>query len=212
MKKIVLASFILLFNAHAFSQKFTVGMVMGASCTDVQGVDAVDGDVDFHRVGVVAGGFVNRSFTDRMSVQMELLYATKGSLQPADSTNDYLYYKLRLDYLEVPVLFKYKMHLLVNKEELDKLEIEGGISFGVLVNSWQENNNGEIPFDREFYSTDWQANIGLNYYFTESCSFDVRFAHSIVPIRPHPGGVTKGLDQGEYNTAFNFTLRLLFGN
>jgi hypothetical protein len=221
MKKMLLTCLSLIFCVNSFSQSFRVGIAGGLSSTDVSGMDPYDGDEDFYRVGVVAGGFVNRTFSERLSIQMEILYATKGSLQPADSSDNYLYDKLRLDYIEIPLLFKYKMHLIVNKEALDKLEFEAGPSFGVLLNASHENNYGEISNDRPFNKMDYLINIGLNYYFSDNFSFDLRFANSIVPfdlrfansivpIRPHDNNVTYGLNKGEYNTTFNFMLRYLF--
>ncbi len=210
MKKIALLCFLFLFGGRVLAQKFSVGIIAGLASTDVNGFDMVDGDEDFNRIGVVAGIFVNCSFNDRTSVQMELLYATKGSLQPTDSTNTLPYFKLVLDYMEVPVLFKYKMHIWVNKESLDKLELEVGPSFGFLVSSTQYNFSGPVAFDREFNKSDILFNLGLNYYFSKDFSLDIRFANSVVPIRPNPGNTIYYLDNGEYNTTFSYTLRYTF--
>src|SRR5438552_9814729 len=94
MKSLMPLIFLFLLCSHAFPQSFSVGIIGGLASTDITGVDPVDGDEDFFRIGVVTGGLVNRSLNDRISLQMELLYSTKGSLQPPDSTN--YYDKIRL--------------------------------------------------------------------------------------------------------------------
>jgi hypothetical protein len=208
--KAALVALLLLLTTKAYTQSFSAGVVAGISSTDVSGIDPYDGDMDFFRIGLVAGGFVNRSLNDRSSFQMEILYATKGSLQPGDSSTGYIYDRLRLYYMEVPILFKYKMHLIVNKEALDKLEVEAGPSFAYLVHSSHENLYGEIENDRPFNKTDYLINIGLNYYFTSDFSLDIRFATSIVPIRSHVDNLSYMLNNGNYNMTLNYTFRYIF--
>jgi hypothetical protein len=214
MKKIIVLFFLMVLYKFSWSQNYSAGIIGGLSSTDVSGMDPYDRDEDFYRVGVNAGVFVNRAFNDRTSLQLELLYATKGSLQPADSSDNYLYDRLKLYYIEVPLLIKYKMHLFVNKHALDKLEIEAGPSYARLVYSHHENNNGVIFNDPPFNKNDFLINIGLTYYFTENFSFDLRFANSILPVRPNPSNITYYntyyINKGEYNTTFNYTFRYTF--
>jgi hypothetical protein len=172
-------------------------------------VEVVNKYKQYHRVGVVAGGFVNRSFDDRNSIQMEFLYTTKGSFQPPDSLGNGEY-RIRLTYFEIPVLYKYKTHLIENKQSLDKLEVEFGPSFGILLSTWQESLYIPMPVTDPFHSYDILINLGLNYYFSENFSVDVRFGNSVVPIRQHPGEVIGVFSGGDFNSAFNYTLRYSF--
>ena len=195
-----------------FSQSFTAGVIAGISNTEISGLDVYDADNDFNRLGVVFGGFVNRSFGERISLQMELLYTTKGTYQPPPDSNSYFSYRYRLNYIEIPILFKYKMHLLVNKEELDKLEVEAGPSYAQLISSLYTDNAGLSVSDLGFNKSDFLINIGLTYYFTEDFLLDLCYSNSIVPIAPVDGNVGYSYYsiKGHYNMAFNYTLRYIF--
>jgi len=68
----------------------------------------VDGDevYGFHKVGLNLGAAVIVPFSDHWEVSMELSYSQKGSYQKPHYDSDSLTgeYKLKLNYLEVPVL------------------------------------------------------------------------------------------------------------
>src|SRR5690242_13691982 len=92
---------------------FRGGVFAGLASTDVYGFDQFD--QDFLHVGVLFGGMVSRSFSDKFSIQMEMMYIRKGSRirdnEDLDSINNIArnIYTLRttmaLSYLEVPIMF-----------------------------------------------------------------------------------------------------------
>ena len=51
------------------------------------------------------------------------------------------------------------MHLIVNKQAFDKLEIEGGLAFATLINSWQADTFREYPFTQLFNKMDFLFNF-----------------------------------------------------
>ena len=58
---------------------------------------------------------------------MELDYIQKGSRENPDSSNNYEFYLLRLNYVEIPLHYKYDFH--------EKGTLEAGLSLGFLVHS-----------------------------------------------------------------------------
>ena len=91
-------------SISVYSQDFNGGVLGGINATQVFG-DSYSGP---NKAGLYLGVFVNRYFSKRSSVQLELDYIQKGSRKnPDGSTGDYDTYLLRLNYIELPVLYKY---------------------------------------------------------------------------------------------------------
>ena len=99
MKKVVVL--LLLFPLATFAQKFNAGIRAGIVASQVDG-DTYEG---FDKAGVIAGLYVNRSFSDKFSLQLEMDFIQKGSRMPVDDLNNY--YLMRLSYLEVPLLLQW---------------------------------------------------------------------------------------------------------
>lgn len=77
------------------------GVVAGAAFAKVGGPDVADEDVK-SRVGIAAGGFATLGISRNVAIQPELLYSQKG----AKSTEGEVTSRVRLSYVEVPVLLK----------------------------------------------------------------------------------------------------------
>ena len=92
-----LSIILLLGSFNCYSQIFKPGIIIGAVTTDLDGIDPYDND--FHKAGFTAGGLLNAKLSEKNSLQFEILYTQKGTLQPADSTNNYIYYKLKTNKL-----------------------------------------------------------------------------------------------------------------
>src|SRR5947207_15778391 len=97
--RIFFAAWIVVFisASAANAQRFNAGITAGALASDLVGLDSYD--TDYNKAGFTFGGFVNTHIGDKKLLQFEIYYIQKGSLQPADSTNNYVYYKLNLDYV-----------------------------------------------------------------------------------------------------------------
>src|SRR5687768_1040627 len=101
------------------AQEFNAGLRFGMDASQVNG-DRLAG---FDKAGILAGVFVNRNFSERISVQMEMIFIQKGSRRPLDDFNTY--YRLRVHYIEVPVLLRYQAS--------KKFTVYAGPSYGVLI-------------------------------------------------------------------------------
>lgn len=184
--------------------RFQGGIVAGLSATQVHG-DTYSG---FNKAGLYAGGIVKRNLSETWIAQLELVYIQKGSRKNPDPSNgDYVLYLLRVNYVEAPLLIKcnYK-----------KFSFEIGASYGVLINSHEENQfgtvNNLIPLQRSDISFLYGGNINLNEHLT----VNIRNSNSIFPIRKfdtpiyYQRRLSNMFNKGMYNTVMLIALQYQF--
>lgn len=179
------------FQIHA--QDFNGGVLAGLSMAEISG-DRLEGP---NKAGVYFGGYVNRYFSDRSSIQMELDFIQKGSRQNPDSTNNYQSYLLRLNYIEIPVHYKYDF--------ADRGTLEVGLSYGVLIYSYEEANGSTAVSGSDFQSGDLSFNFGAYYTLWERMRVNIRYSNSIMAVRPHNSGQTYRWNNGQYNEVLSIT-------
>ncbi|WP_327018593.1 porin family protein [Croceibacter atlanticus] len=125
-------------------------------------VEDADGRTSFH-----VGAIVEIPVSDRFSVQPEVLYSGQG----LQSEEDGIESKIKLDYINVPVLAKFYL--------TDGLSLEGGPQFGFLVNDEFEiedsNGNSIEVEDLDAASFDLGAALGLGYKFTNGLFLQGRY-------------------------------------
>lgn len=193
--KLSLVFFISICSLSIYSQDFNGGVLGGINATQVFG-DNYSGP---NKAGLYLGVYVNRYFSKRSSIQLELDYIQKGSRKnPDGSTGDYDTYILRLDYIELPVLYKYDF--------AEKGTLETGLSLGVLVNSYEESNGSTEVSGDDFSAVDFSFNLGFYYTLVKNLRINLRLSNSILPIRPHASGQTYRWNQGQYNQGIAFIL------
>jgi hypothetical protein len=185
---------LLAFKIHAQEYKFHSGFIAGISTSQVDG-DQLAG---YNKVGIKAGAFVNRNFSEHVCMQMELLFIQKGSRKPIN-TDDNTYFIMRLNYIEVPLMFRYQLS--------KKIIGEAGPSFATLVSSEETDEVGIIKSRPPFHKFDFDVNAGGYYLLSDNWSFNFRFSYSIVPIRPfdtaHPYAF---FDRGQFNNLLSMAL------
>ena len=108
-------------------------------------------------------------------LQMELEYFQKGSRENPDSANFYNQYLLRVDYIELPVLYQY----IVNK----RFKFEAGLSLGFLVNYYEKSNYYEIKGGNPVAKVSFQINAGMYINLTQHLSANIRTNNSLLNIR-----------------------------
>jgi hypothetical protein len=195
-KLIFLTSILFVFESLT-AQEFNGGVLGGLSTSEISG-DRLEGP---NKAGIYAGVFVNRYFSKRSSVQMELDYIQKGSRSNPDSSNNYEFYLLRLNYIELPVHYKYDFH--------ERGSLETGLSLGVLIHSYEEGNPGNPVSGPDFDKTDLSFNIGAFFTIIENLRINVRYSNSIIKVRDHASGATYKANQGQYNEVLSFTLHYI---
>ena len=197
-KKIFFICLFIFSNQLLHAQNFKAGVIGGIATTQVAG-DQLAG---FNKVGVIAGGFVNKSFGSKTGVQMEVIFIQKGSRKPINTDNNE-FYVMRVSYFEVPVLFKW--------QAAQKFNIEAGPSFGSLIFSEEEDQLG-IEYNRPPFKTfDLCGNIGISYSLNENLTVNSRLSNSLIPMRDFASGYSFAFfDRGQYNTVLAFTLHYQF--
>ena len=115
-QSVLVCAVCLLAAGSAAAQTVTAGVKAGAALTSIpdagQVFDQVSGEesVDVSaKLGLVVGGFVQFAFSDRFSLQPELLFVMKGvKLDVADNIGTV---KAGINYLELPLLVRYNRTL-----------------------------------------------------------------------------------------------------
>jgi hypothetical protein len=183
----------------AYAQQFNAGVMGGLGGTQVSG-DQLSG---FDKLGFIAGGFVSSTLSEKFDMGGQLLFITKGSKKDQDpDKNDYTTYLLRLQYLELPIVFTWK--------QSKRFYFEAGPTFGYLLSSYEEDEYGEDPVSREF--NDFELGIVASIIVNIKAGFAVnlRYNNSIMPVREHAGGSTYRLNQGQYNSGLLLVAQYTF--
>ena len=85
----------------------TIGVMAGVNYATVeQDPEPTDIELD-HRLGLLAGGFLDVRVNDVFSIEPEVLYSQKGAEVQGTGSNSDLEGSVRLDYIEVPLLLKF---------------------------------------------------------------------------------------------------------
>ena len=200
MKKL-LCLYLIMFSCNlVFSQNIKGGLIAGISTSQVSG-DNLGG---FDKAGFTAGALAKTTLSEKLDFEIELLYVQKGSKKNINpDKNDYVYYKLQLNYVEVPIMIKYKFS--------DKWIFDAGLSYGRLVHSSEEDEYGEFPESIPFKKDEFSVNGGLNYFIFKNIVMNWRLSQSVLPIRPHSSGAQYRLNRGQFNTVLMFLLKYEFG-
>jgi len=211
-RKIALFSlFLILITTCSFSQEkgFRGGIIAGAVASQVDG-DMLSG---YNKSGLQGGIFLVNKFTKRAGIQIEMKYIQKGSrtVNHVDSLNlgNKRYYKLRLNYIEVPFLYNHYLYYLKKQ-----FILEAGVGFAYLFRV-REDIGGfgmmEIsPNDRQFSRFEFPILCGVSFFPTENFHINFRYSYSVLPIRPHPANQTWYFDRGQYNNLISFGMYLNF--
>ena len=198
---IVIASYI-----NCSAQAFKAGAIAGITGAQIEG----DGYGGYNKLGFIGGGFVNTSLSEKLAAQFEIYFINKGSFDAAHpDRGDFDKLSININYIEVPVVLRYKY---------EKLNFEIGLYIAKLIgNPHLENQNGEIFITRyPFKSFDFGGLIGVSYQINKKFSCNLRSKNSIIPIRDFENsdqqiGIFNQLfSRGWYNVDLNFTVRYHF--
>jgi hypothetical protein len=201
MNRFCIACLIFLLPFGAGAQSFHAAIKGGIAATQVSG-DNLGG---FDQFGGTIGGVVGIPLSEKLDLNLEILFVQKGSRKVADPDNeDYKEYLLRLNYFEFPLLLQYK--------HSDRIALEAGPILGVLVSAKEEDELGPFNWNepRPFDKTEIGAGGGIVYNFAKNWAVVSRFETSILPIRPHQSGQTYQWNRGQYNTVLLFMLQYRF--
>ncbi len=201
-KKILLIVSICISAISATAQKFQGSLIAGAITSQVSG-DKLDG---FDKSGVIVGGAVALPLSEKFGLGMEMIFIQKGSKKGINAEKeDYSYYRMSLNYAEVPIVFEY----ISSK----RFRFHIAPTIGVLLSSKEEDTYGDIPENQTAPFEKYEVGIagGMSFFFSEKFSIKLRLAQSVLPIR-NVGIDTQYMDSGQYNSAIELMLQYHFKN
>lgn len=199
-KSLIAAVFLTLSLEFHAQQRFSAYASAGFTATQVQG-DNLGG---FHKPGICAGFGVKVNTRGKVFANIELQFVQKGSQKLQDPDNgDYGFYKLKLNYAEIPILAGV---------QISKLLLFTGPTIGFLLSSSEETegvpSSGTYPFKKTDIS--WCGGAGAA--ITKKWTATLRLSESLLSIRETPiyqkGAF--GRFRGQYNTALIFFLNYSF--
>lgn len=180
------------------AQTFRAGLSAGVIASQVSG----DGYAGFDKAGIFAGSFINFYTSENWSLQMEINYAEKGSRKnPNTAEGDHKFFRLRLKYIDVPVMAKV---------DYKNFTFEFGLYYGRLIAYELEDENGifDLPEGtNDFENYEVGALIGINYNLTEQLLMNWRLSNSIQEIREYDSNSSYLLNDGMFNTYLTFSIR-----
>ncbi len=191
-----------LFCSNAQEHRFSAGITAGLSSSQISG-DELAG---FNKTGFTGGLLLRTTFTKNWTTQFEMLFIQKGSKEAArmDSiTGEYSYYRLQLNYLEVPVLLQYR---------IKKVFFEAGPGIGYLINYREEDKTGDITNRRPFNKFEISFNFGFGVCIKDHFGIGIRYSNSINSVRDHLSQAKRWYNPGQQNTALQLALSYTFGN
>jgi hypothetical protein len=191
----------LFLTAQALSaQKFHAGLLAGGNVSQVDG----DNWQGYNKIGFQAGAFTNLSVSPHSSFQLEVEFKQMGSRKNENlQTNDLTSYLLRLNYMEVPVLYQYTF--------ARRFSAELGPAADFLVSYYERQDGLESPNTVPLRPFNVSGLLGAGVWITPHLKADFRFQYSLYSIRqpadPPPPSYRKILfEVGQYNNALVLSL------
>jgi hypothetical protein len=189
---LLVSGFFFSFLKPVFNQKFEAGLLAGLNTSQITG----DNFSGYNQPGIIGGLWISRQINEKMKLVMEMEYLPKGSRRnPKPNELDFAFYRLRLHYIEVPIVFNYKAH--------KRFTLETGLSFGALVGVYEADENGPLTGNfapvEQFKRSDISFNAGINWLIDDKWTFNVRSINSIFPVRDFQNQVTTFLNRGQYS-------------
>lgn len=208
MKKITLSIVAVLAFGFANAQEVKFGLKAGMNLSSWSG--DTDG-VDLKSIaGVNAGGFVAIKFSEKLTLQPEVLFSTQGVKiddQEVDINGDGIWdvigdVRFNLAYINVPVMVKYY--------PVKGFNVEVGPQLGILVGAKAvttvQGYEGESKMDvkKIFESVDFGLNFGAGYDFTENISAGVRYNLGLANIAKTESGDTSKVNNSVFSLSVGY--------
>lgn len=147
-----------------------IGVKLGVNIASLNGSNANNLD---SRAGLIIGVAAEIPFTEKFSIQPELLYSEQGAQQK----DNFMY---ELNYVLLPIMAKY----YIGKG----FSVEAGPQFSFLLKdelaSLEQNNSSEVNTAAENF--DLGLNLGLGYQFKSGIFFQTRYNLGLVAVTEDP--------------------------
>lgn len=182
-------------ESRRFGQ-FDAGVRLGISGCQIDG----DNYGGYNKLGFSGGAIVRSPLSEKLDIQMELLYSHRGSRDPADPDNGKLNsYRINLNYIDIPLLLKFPAW---------KFDFEAGLCNGIFLSSSEEDEFGTVTNSIfNFLRYELALNVGTNFRLTENWMLNVRYHRSVLPIANQRRLIPRfGFLGGSYNDVVSFSI------
>lgn len=206
MNKLFIFVILSLITLNLKSQSFYGGVKLAALVSQVDG----DNYGGYHKIAPTGGIYVRNNFSknDNWGMSLELNYRNKGSraTQEELKAEGYSDFKIVLHYIELPIIFNFKIKRISSYKFKNDFFIEFGPSFAYLIKGTQYISR--IDQNETFNKFELGLNIGLSYMFNNRWGINYRYSYSFpfTPIKKHPGGQKWLLNRGLYNNCMSLGL------
>lgn len=206
MKKITLSIVVVLAFGFAKAQEVRFGLNTGLNLStwtgDIEGVDLKT------RVGINGGGFVAIQFSEKLTLQPEVMFSNQGVIVDdavvsvdgiGNVEGDVRFY---LSYINVPVMVKYYV--------VKRFNVEVGPQIGFLISAKSvttvKGYKGENKLDvkESFESIDFGLNFGAGYDFNEKISVGARYNLGLANIAKTEEGDNTKLKNSVFSLLVGF--------
>jgi opacity protein-like surface antigen len=161
-------------NAQNNTDLIQFGLKAGVNFATLSGDDVENAE---SRTGFHAGGLVEIPFTDRFSVQPEILYSQQG----AKADNSFGEGTWKLDYIQIPVMAKIYLTDGFN------LQVGPQVGFRMSENFELESGSNEVEVDSEIEDNDIDFSLagGLGYKFDNGFFIQARYNYAFTEAFPN---------------------------
>jgi Outer membrane protein beta-barrel domain len=186
MKKIILLLPVACIAVFASAQvRFGVKAGYNLSTLIYSGTVTLDGEKS--KSGFNAGLYASIPFSESFSLQPEFVYSQQG----ANFQNNTEEGTLNYDYLNIPVLIKYKLPV--------GLFFETGLQVGILLTANEKSNGNSTDIMYKTYSPDYAWPLGLGFEMpNKHFGIDLRYNLGLINI------LRSGSDVNVKNSVFQF--------
>ncbi|WP_417592389.1 porin family protein [Owenweeksia hongkongensis] len=170
MKNLCFIVILLGISGFTYSQKLDGGLFAGLSTSQVDG----DGQKGYNMSGVNLGFFSQIDIGEKSNLRLELAFLQKGAKEPVnDSTGCGYCFKLKLNYIEIPIVY------ILNWKDL---AFEAGLGADILVSEKASNLGGSFDSPVNYKRLSMMLLFGVTYNFGDNWGITLRTNHSVTPI------------------------------
>lgn len=189
MKKVILVAVIAIIAMVSVNAQTSFGAKAGLNVANLSG--DIDGNEAL--IGFNVGVFAEIALADSFYLQPELVFSAQGT-EIGDPLFDlfFLAENLSLNYINLPIMFKYDV--------ANRFYLEAGPQVGFLVSA----KFADVDVKDDFETTDFGANFGLSYGFTEKLFAQARYNIGLSNIAKDSG------DEELKNSVLSFSLGYKF--
>lgn len=165
MKKGILFVLLTISLLSVNAQSVQFGIKTGINFATLRGENLANADASS---GIHIGGLAELKFTDKFSVQPEILFSQLGTESGEE--------KLRLDYIALPIMAKYYL--------LEGFSVSAGPQVAFLI--YDQFTTPAVSLNPNIEDVDFGLNFGFGYNFKSGMFFSTRYSLGITAVQENP--------------------------